>query len=72
MTRPKTPWPRHAIWAGEDTTALLIEIDGLARQVQELIAAGDALRAVMLLGDIRNKTHDARDTLAQARGGERT
>jgi hypothetical protein len=71
MTRQRTPWPRSALWAAEDVTAHLIAIDQDARKAQEMIAAGKLMEAVILLGDIRSRTVDAREALVKGKNGEK-
>jgi hypothetical protein len=69
--KPIAKWPHYALWALEDAQACLIEIDARAREAQELIRAGHALEAVILLGDVRGKAADGRLALAKGRNGER-
>lgn len=71
MSRPIAKWPHYALWALEDATAALIDIDALTRQAQELIRNGHTLEAVILLADVRGKSADARLALARGRNGEK-
>lgn len=70
-TRRPAPWPRYALWALEDATADLLTIEALARDALEALKAGRMIDAVILLGDVRNKAMDARNTLHKGKEGER-
>lgn len=48
MTRPIAKWPHYALWALEDATAALLDIDAKTREAQELIRAGHTLEAVIV------------------------
>lgn len=71
MTRPLGKWPHYALWALEDATAALLEIERGAKEAQELIRANRTLEAVIVLGDVRSKAADGRLILGKARNGER-
>jgi len=64
-------WPRYALQALEDTTAALLEIERLARAVQEAAKRGDAMDVVILAGDIRHEAMNGREYLHKGKAGER-
>ena len=71
MSRPIAKWPHYALWALEDATAALLDIDAKTREAQELIRSGHTLEAVIVLADVRGKCADARLALSRGRNGER-
>lgn len=67
MTQPKR-WPNEALGVLEDVKALLLDIDGLARQTQE--GARDPMQTLRLQSDVRVKARDAFHRLTLARAGQ--
>lgn len=72
MPRVARPWPTRALWVLEDTQSVLADIDALARKAQIAARDGNALEAVIVIGDIRNKAVTAKDLLSRARTGDYT
>lgn len=71
MATPPRKWPHNALWALEDSNALLHDAETLVREAQGLISDGHALEAVIALADVRAKLVDARRTLEKGKNGER-
>lgn len=67
MGRKAKPWPSYALWALEDVSALLMDIQGKATQAQRAIRDGKQLEAVIALADIRDAASKALRKLEQAR-----
>lgn len=70
MPRAAREWPTRALWVLEDTKALAQEIDGLAREAQVALKAGNSLEAVIVLSDVRSRATVIFDKLTKARAGQ--
>ena len=67
MGRKAKPWPSYALWALEDVTAILLDIQTGATKAQRAIRDGKQLEAVIQLADIRDAANRALRKLEQAR-----
>lgn len=70
MPRKPKKWPSYALWALEDSLALLREIGDLSREAQKQIHQNNRLEAVILVGDIRDKAQRAANKLMQGKLGQ--
>lgn len=66
MTQPKK-WPENAEWARQDALTILSDIHAKSRKAQKLIADGEGLQAIYLLGQIADKATAGKDVLKDVR-----
>jgi hypothetical protein len=71
MARKPRALSNTALWAVEDATAALLEIDAKSRAAHQHASDGELMAVALLLADIRHKAADARASLAKARNPER-
>jgi hypothetical protein len=69
VATPRKRWPNHALWALEDVTAILLDIQALARQTQIAVQDNSRLEATIIAGDIRDKAARGVAILSTARNG---
>jgi hypothetical protein len=70
MARKPAKWPSYALNGLEGTLLQLKTIQKLSREAQTAAMNGEAMKAVVINGDIRNEALLAISLLVQARTGE--